>query len=93
MPDAFDLDCTDGAGFSVVLRDADGAEHELFRSVIERSEISRKSPHPLDLAFDCANAAHLLLRTDAGPAGDATCDWTFWTEVAITDEPLTRSTR
>ena len=93
MPEAFETDCTDGAGFSVALREADGGERELYRSVIERSESSRKFPHPLDVAFECSGPAHLLLRTDAGPSGDTTCDLTYWTEVAITDDPLTRSAR
>jgi GT2 family glycosyltransferase len=93
MPEAFESNCSDGAGFSVVLRGPDGNESPLFRTRIDRGERSRNAPHPLDVAFECADSARILLRTDSNPSGDANCDWTYWTEVAITDEPITRSAR
>jgi hypothetical protein len=91
QPNAWENECTDGAGFSIVARDASGAERVLFHRVIDKNAPGgHDRPHDVDVAFDADRATKLFLRTDGGPSGDISCDWTYWTEVRISDRAAPR---
>jgi hypothetical protein len=91
QPNAWENECTDGAGFSIVTRDASGAERVLFHRVIDKNAPGgHDRPHDVDVAFDADRATKLFLRTDGGPSGDISCDWTYWTEVRISDRAAPR---
>jgi hypothetical protein len=86
QPNAWENDCSDGAGFSIVARDANGSERTLFRAFVDKNTPGgHQRPHAVDLEFEADRATKLLLRTDGGPSGDTGCDWTYWTEVRIGD--------
>ena len=91
QPNAWENGCSDGAGFSIVARDASGVERVLFHRVVDRNAPGdHDRPQAVDVAFDADRATTLFLRTDGGPQGDTSCDWTYWTEVRISDRAAPR---
>jgi hypothetical protein len=86
LPDTCARGVTDGAGFSVATQDAFGVERALFREVVDKDAAGFSRVHTLDVRFTTAGATKLLLRTDAGPRGDARDDRTYWADVIIRGE-------
>jgi hypothetical protein len=79
---------TDGATFSVVLRTPDG-DTTLFQRHLDPLRVPEdRGVHAFHVTLPPragGAAATLLLRTDPGPAGDLSWDWTCWSDIAIGD--------
>jgi 4-amino-4-deoxy-L-arabinose transferase-like glycosyltransferase len=76
---------TDGARFRVLLLTADGARTVLLERLLHPRDVADDRPvQRFSLALPPRPAgAKLEFTTDPGPANNAACDWTFWSDLAI----------
>ena len=76
---------TDGARFRILLHAADGSRTVLFERTLHPRDFEADRPAQ---RFELALPSHaadtrLEFTTDPGPANNAACDWTFWSDLAI----------
>ncbi|HLP03538.1 MAG TPA: glycosyltransferase family 39 protein [Opitutaceae bacterium] len=76
---------TDGARFRVLLLGAGGSRAVLLERLLRPlDEFADRPTQYFDLAIPPhAAGARLEFTTDPGPANNAACDWTFWSDLAI----------
>jgi len=71
--------CTDGAGFQVLLVPDGGKPRTLFERRLDPvHSTGDRGAQSTQLEFDVEVHSRLALRIDAGPAGNSGCDWTYW---------------
>jgi len=71
--------CTDGAGFHVLLVPDGGKPQVLFERLLEPAKVpGDRGMQSTQLEFEAQPHSRLVLRIDTGPAGSSACDWTYW---------------
>jgi len=76
---------TDGARFRILLHAADGSRTVLLERLLQPRDFEADRPvQRFELTLPPRTAAaRLEFTTDPGPANNAACDWTFWSDLAI----------
>jgi 4-amino-4-deoxy-L-arabinose transferase-like glycosyltransferase len=76
---------TDGARFRVQFVAPDGTRTVLFERMLRPRDVAEDRPvQLLDLLLPAhAAGTRLEFTTDPGPADNAACDWTFWSDLSI----------
>lgn len=81
---------TDGAEFRIELVDGDGRRRTLLRRLLRpTTEAADRGKHAFraDLPPDRVGGERLEFTISAGPAGNPTSDWTFWTALRLENSP------
>ncbi len=82
--DSTNLNPTDGAEFQIVLLQPDGTQLVLFRRLLEPvKNTGDRGPQPLLVKLPEKAQGLLQLVITNGPAGSATSDWTYWSNLLL----------
>ncbi len=75
---------TDGAEFVVRWRDGLGVETVLYRRLLRpRENEADRSLQSFRVALPSTGTGDLILAINPGPADNAACDWTYWTDLML----------
>ncbi|MDD2942074.1 MAG: hypothetical protein PHC51_03820 [bacterium] len=75
---------TDGAGFSIILREGSGQETVLYDVLLNPSQVlSSRGPHEFSLDIEASMEGVVELRTTGGPKNELSSDWTYWRGVKL----------
>jgi hypothetical protein len=89
LPLAFERECGDGSAFWVMRRDEQGVETQLAYREIAANDDACKWMHNLSAELESGAPAKVLFRIGPRSAGNAKCDWTYWSDVSITETDAT----
>lgn len=88
LAEAWEKALTDGVSFAVVAVDAAGKERQAFKRLLDPTNVaSDRGPQTIDVTVTYDRPGPLWLRTRPGPRADSSCDWAWWTELAIERVP------
>lgn len=75
---------TDGVNFDALLLGEDGTTRPLASQLVQPSvREADREPRRWDLELPEGFKGDLLLRTGAGPAGDLSFDWAYWSQISL----------
>jgi hypothetical protein len=84
MAEAYERGETDGVSFTVALREGKDEVRVLFGCTLDpEHDAADRGSIPLELEFENALPAQLVLRTDTGPRQNSEYDWAYWCAIEL----------
>jgi hypothetical protein len=82
--DAWTTGGSDGVEFRVELERARGRPKVLLRRLLDPLGVrADRAPQAFEVEFEVQADTTVLFVTDRGPSGDGSCDWSYWSDLAL----------